>query len=574
MKACRGLFIVAVMMTGYSFVLLFMMSPWLMGSIVIITVLLVAKGGFVRLTAFGTARWADTDDLRNAGMLDGPGLIVGRVWGQKSLKGFLSLFNPRVVSAVACQQFLAMWLKSEPSLVRLSNAVHTMVVSPTGGGKGVSFVIPHLLTCPDSMVVVDFKGENARLTAEHRRQVFGHQIVLLDPFRVVTQSPAGFNPLDFIDKDSPVAIDECRDLAEALVVRTGQERDPHWVDSAEVAIAAMIAVVVLYGQEGDRSLQTVRGILSKPSEMEGVIRLMCESPAWDGMLARLGNQLTQFKDKELASTLTTTSRFMRFLDTLAIAESTKASGFNPADLRNGKVTVYLVLPPEHMRAQSALLRMWVGSMLRAVVRGGLQERNKVHFVLDEAASLGHLDCLDDAVDKYRGYGVRLQFYYQSIGQLRKCFPDGQDQTLLSNTSQIFFAVNDQATADYVSARLGEETIVVDSGGTSGGRTYQEPGTAPGTRSHSENWNSGWQQQARKLLKPEEVSALAPSVAITFTPGVPPVWTKLIRYFEEPGLATVPGFFQGAVRAARILTECVALLAAGIVILAIAVQLKH
>jgi hypothetical protein len=63
--------------------------------------------------------------------------------------------------------------------------------------------------------------------------------------------------------------------------------------------------------------------------------------------------------------------------------------------------------------------------------------NKVHFVLDEAASLGRMDALDDAVDKYRGYGVRLQFYFQSVSQLRKCFPDGQDQTLLSNVSQVF-----------------------------------------------------------------------------------------------------------------------------------------
>ena len=55
----------------------------------------------------------------------------------------------------------------------------------------------------------------------------------------------------------------------------------------------------------------------------------------------------------------------------------------------------------------------------------------MHYVLDEAASLGHMEALDDAVDKYRGYGIRLQFYFQSISQLKKCFPDGQDQTLLS-----------------------------------------------------------------------------------------------------------------------------------------------
>ena len=273
------------------------------------------------------------------------------------------------------------------------------------------------------------------------------------------------------------------------------------------------------------------GILTNPEKMQAAIKMMCESDAMGGMLSRLGHQLTHFKEKELASTLTTTNRFMRFLDTTTIADSTKRSSFNPADLLNGKVTVYLVLPPDRMRAQSALLRLWIGSLLRAVVKGGLQETKKVHFVLDEAASLGHMDALDDAVDKLRGYGVRLQFYYQSLGQLQKCFPNGQDQTLLSNVTQVFFGVNDQQTADYVSARLGEETIVVNSGGTRSGKSHQT--ASPGQNvSHSSNANQNWQFLGRKLLKPEEVTALPDRVAITFTPGVPPLATRLVRYYEK------------------------------------------
>jgi type IV secretion system protein VirD4 len=220
------------------------------------------------------------------------------------------------------------------------------------------------------------------------------------------------------------------------------------------------------------------------------------------------------------------------LDTIAVADNTNASTFDPADLVKRKTTVYLVLPPEHVRAQQALLRLWIGSMLRAVVKGGLQEQNLVHFVLDEAATLGHMDAIDDAVDKYRGYGVRLQFYYQSVGQVRKCFPDGQEQTLLSNVSQIFFGVNDKDTAQYVSDRLGEETIIVTSGGTSSGTTRQEPMVGQSTISHSTQRSDNWAQQARRLLKPEEVAALSSRIAITFTPGVPPVWTTLIRYYEE------------------------------------------
>jgi type IV secretion system protein VirD4 len=207
-----------------------------------------------------------------------------------------------------------------------------------------------------------------------------------------------------------LAIDECRDLANALVIRTGEEKDPHWVDSAEAWITAMLAVVAYHGQQGDRSLQTMRTLLSNPAKMEAIIQFMCDSPdVWSGMLARMGQQLTRFKDNELASCLTTVNRFLTFLDTIAVGENRRESSFDPSDLVKRRMTVYLVLPPDHVRAQQALLRLWIGSMLRACIRGGLQERNLVHFVLDEAATLGHMDAIDDAVDKYRAYGCSFIF---------------------------------------------------------------------------------------------------------------------------------------------------------------------
>ena len=157
--------------------------------------------------------------------------------------------------------------------------------------------------------------------------------------------------------------------------------------------------------------------------------------------------------------------------------------------------------------------------------------NKVQFVLDEAASLGHLEQIDDALDKYRAYGVRLTLVYQSIGQLKKCFPNGQDQTLLSNASQIFFGVNDP-TADYVSQRLGEETILVESGSTNWTNSVQYGEKNQKSHSRSKSTNASWQQQGRKLLKPEEVMALDDRTAITFTRGVPPICTRLTRYYER------------------------------------------
>lgn len=319
-------------------------------------------------------------------------------------------------------------------------------------------------------------------------------------------------------------------MANALVIRTGQEREPYWSDSAEIWIASMTAFVVCFASDAEKNLQSVRTVLADPDKIQAAIKMMCESTAWEGMLARLGQQLKHYVDRNKEGVLTSINQHLRFLDTLAVKNSTTQSSFNPADLRAGKMTVYLVLPPEHMRAQSALLRLWIGSLLKAVVKGGLQEKTKVHFILDEAASLGHMDVLDDAVDKFRGYGVRLQLYYQSLGQLKKCWPEGGDQTLLSNTSQVFFGVNDPQTAEYVSNRLGEETIVVESGGTSYSTSRQ--GGKEGGYSHSTSSNANWQQAGRKLLKPEEVAGLDPRVAITFTPGAPPIWTWLVRYYEK------------------------------------------
>ena len=179
--------------------------------------------------------------------------------------------------------------------------------------------------------------------------------------------------------------------------------------------------------------------------------------------------------------------------------------------------------------------MWVSTMLRACVRGGVQEKNKVHFVLDEAASLGHMEALDDAVDKYRGFGVRCHFIYQDLGQLKKSWPDGADQTLLANTSQIYFGVNDLATAEHV-RRVGRGDDRCRK------RRHESRNIvaivsqrADTSLSRSRNSNDNWQQQAHKLLTPAEVMALPPRVAITFTPGCPPIWTKLLRYYEERNL---------------------------------------
>ncbi|HZZ80789.1 MAG TPA: type IV secretory system conjugative DNA transfer family protein [Gemmataceae bacterium] len=511
---------------------------WTACAVVLVVILawVSAKRGYL-WTAFGTSRWAGVGDLARKGMIGGTtGLAIGHLdeGSQVSrVEVARALFDPGIDSRTACRDFLEYrrGKQKKGDVVRLARSVHTAVFAPTGVGKGINFVLPFLLSCKDSAIVIDFKGENARLTVTQRKQ-FGHRCVLLDPFNVVTQTPDCLNVLDGIDGDSQTAMDEVRDLANAMVIRTGQEKEPHWNDMAEALICGMIAVTVCYGPAGERSLQTVREFVADTEKFKKAVELMCASDKWDGLLKRLGNQLKQIQDKELNSTLTTANRHLRFLDTIAVARSTKVSSFEPSDIIKGQMSAFLILPPDHMRAQSSLLRLWITAFMRASVKGGLQQANTVHYVLDEAASLGHLEVIDDAVDKFRGYSVKLQFYYQSMSQLKKAFPEEQDQTLLSNCTTVFFGTNDLPTAEHISKRCGEQTIIVDSGGTSEGKSYQGSNQGQESVGTSTNRNANWQQHGRSLLKPEEVLTLPERTAITFMQGMPPIRTTLVPYYES------------------------------------------
>ena len=155
------------------------------------------------------------------------GLILGHISGKPSLwRGIKGLFDRRLPANRAVRRLLAACQRKQAKrIVKLTNAVHTAVFAPTGVGKGVSCIIPFLLTCRESCVIVDFKGENFNITADARSRM-GHRVVRLDPFGVCGAGADTFNPLEFIDPDSITANDECSDLAEAMVIRSGQEKTP------------------------------------------------------------------------------------------------------------------------------------------------------------------------------------------------------------------------------------------------------------------------------------------------------------------------------------------------------------
>lgn len=151
--------------------------------VVVGALMLVLRKGKVLLTAHGTAHAATEQEVREAGMLDsGQGLFLGHLLGGK--KSFLGRIKGMFDNAISAKEACRAFFGKGGQAVRLQ-AINTVCFCPAGGGKSSALAVNFLRECEDSCVVIDLKGELASLTAEQREKM-GHEIIILDPFKVVT----------------------------------------------------------------------------------------------------------------------------------------------------------------------------------------------------------------------------------------------------------------------------------------------------------------------------------------------------------------------------------------------------
>lgn len=109
------------------------------------------------VTTYGSARWANAQDIRKAGLTQPVGVFLG--------------------------QYDRQYLRHE-------GPEHVLTFAPTRSGKGVGLVVPTLLSWPASAVIHDIKGENWQITAGWRSR-FSHCLL----FNPTDAKSAAYNPL-------------------------------------------------------------------------------------------------------------------------------------------------------------------------------------------------------------------------------------------------------------------------------------------------------------------------------------------------------------------------------------------
>lgn len=389
-------------------------------------------------------------------------------------------------------------------LLRYSGEAHLLTIAPTRSGKGVSGIIPNLLTYDGSVLVIDPKGENARVTARQRRS-FGPTHIL-DPFGVTGLPAASYNPLRRITADNPDALDDAAALADALVVR-GSGDDSHWDDEAASLIEGIILFVALHEAPDRRDLGTVREILTANEKDFGEILGIMKDCG--GLVERTANRFESKSDREASGVLSSAQRHTKFLDSprmLAVLGAAGALDFR--ELKRAKGTsIFLCIPPDRLDTYGRWLRLMVNEALLDMAAEPTKPEKPVLFLLDEFAALGALQSVKRAMGLMAGYGMILWPFLQDLGQLKEHYGEAAS-TFFANAGAVqFFGINDLETAKHVSETLGQET-----------RTKYE--------------GDSLQTFGRSLFNPDELMLMGPNHQLVLTKGKRPAGILKARYFSD------------------------------------------
>ncbi len=418
-------------------------------------------------------------------------------------------------------------------LLRYDGPAHLITLAPTRAGKGVGTVIPNLLGVDRSVLVIDPKGENARITGEARRR-FG-TVHVLDPFEVSGMPSAAYNPLDRLTPDSLDLGEDAASLTEALVMDPpGQVTEAHWNEEAKAILGGLIMFCVCHEDRDRRTLATIRDYLTLPPDrLKALLELMQDSDAADGLIARAANRFLGKADREAASVLSNAQRHTHFLDSPRIAKVLSRSDFYFSDLRHRITSVFLVLPPNRMDAYSRWLRLLVSQALQDIARDaevpaaltattGAQSASQrlkapALFLLDEFASLGRLEAVERAMGLMAGYGLQLWPILQDMSQLRDLYGERANTFIANAEVQQVFGVNDFETAKWLSQMIGQETTGFQT-------DSYKPGDNP---SFSSNLTG------RDLLTPDEIMQMPPNVQLLRVQGQPSALAQKLRYYTDP-----------------------------------------
>lgn len=408
---------------------------------------------------------------------------------------------------------------------------HVLIKASTRSGKGVTLIIPHLLRYPGSAFVLDPKGENAKATGRQRARL-NNKVHYLDPFGISGKPQARFNPLSRFTLENMEA--ESKALAAALVIEGGK-RD-HWTGGAQQLLVALLAYVFASPDipPGQKDLPYVRRLLL--AQPISTLKIMEKTDLADGLVANLAASFLNTPPTELGNIISTAQRETEILDNPFICACLAASGANPevdfADWHTGTMTVFLCLSAPKFPTFNRWLRLVLVAALDEMTDILNPPPLPVCFMLDELATLGHLQVVENAVGLAAGYGVQIFSVFQDLAQMKDLY-QGRWASFVGNAGvRAVFSLDDYDTANYWSKFLG-------------GRLVETRSESQDVYGLTKGQSKG--ETMRPLLTPEEIMRqfavkkkmngrpIEQEQMLVLAQGSRPVVTTRVPYYEDDSL---------------------------------------
>ena len=469
-----------------------------------------------QLTSCGSAHWADEAVLREAHLLDGKGIFLGKT--------------------------------ADGRYLRDNDNRHAMVISPTRGGKGVGLVTPTALSWPESAVFIDIKGEIYGLTAGYRKEALGQTVIRFDP--ISTTGSACFNPLDEIRLYTAEEVKDTINIVHAFARPDGSSQPNHWLDLAASFIEGAV-LHLKYVQQGDASLADVLHYLFGEIRVRDRLWEMAKGPqavteaqraflaatygVTDGghpFVRQKAYTFLQKDEREFAGILSTVEEILKdFFDPI-LARNTSLSSFHIHDLMHADapVSLYLIVPPSDLGRLAKFFRVIIVLLYQRLTEkmsfaGGRPKpdyRHQLLLLLDEFPALGRIEEFEKALGYIAGYGLRAFIIVQGLNQLFAPHMYGKQTSIIDNCHiRVFHTPNDVETPEYMAKMLGKTTIKVRN------QSYaNDLGQLFGAHSYNV------QEKGRDLMTAAEISEMDAETELIFVAGRPPIRCRKIRYYQD------------------------------------------
>ena len=377
-------------------------------------------------------------------------------------------------------------------------------------------MIPAILDHEGPVVALDIKGENFAVTRRHR-EALGRKVAVLNPFGVIEDPSAQFNPLDYIRPD-----ELARDVALVAdgLVKPEHGNGAHFATMARKLVAAAIEVIVTQEEPEKRNLIAVADLLQSA-------HLTSTLEAWAANADLVGHRPAQAAatilgagEKERGSILTSVSKAFDWMQPDNMRHFLSGSSFELDDLLDDKLDLFIVVPLDQVDNQAVFMRLFINLVLGIVVRPGGRRKVKapILMVLDEFVRMGRMDQIVNIATVAAGSGVEALFITQDTGQVEEAYGvNGARAIFGSCITKRIFNLNDIDTAEWAARHVGESTVY--------SQQIREG------KAVNEGRDFSYSEQRQKLMTAEQIIGMAADEQLVFVGNHKPLKAKLIVYFK-------------------------------------------